>query len=178
MIFVPQQSQTLLGTNRGDTDGPSLPPRTEAVLAKLSETSPLSEQLQALTKDVGLRDRELMKLAGISRATLARWRKEGDAERPPAFDDLRVIAVLLIRSGAMRPPSVAGWLRSRNRGLNWNRPLEILRDGDFSPVLSAAEAACGARIPVVKIPQITRSEEPSFSTVAQGGPKAPLEDSS
>jgi hypothetical protein len=139
-------------TGRDQPDGPTLPADSQVVLAKLNETSPLSVQLQALTKDLGLRDRELMKLASVSRATLARWRKEGQGERPAPIDDLRVIAVLLIRSGALRPTSVAGWLRSRNGGLSWSRPLEVLEDGEFALVLSAAEAACGSRIPVVKIP--------------------------
>jgi transcriptional regulator with XRE-family HTH domain len=146
---------------------PSLSPEAEAVLRKLDEASPLSEQLQALTKDLRLRDRELTALSGVSRATLSRWRKEGDAERPPALDDLRVIAILLIRSGAMRPRSVAGWLRSRNRGLSWQRPLDVLRDEEFSLVLSAAEAACGARIPVKKIPQ--RSTEGAGTSFAAAG---------
>jgi transcriptional regulator with XRE-family HTH domain len=138
---------------RSETRPSSLDPPTKAVLAKLHETSPLSEQLQALSKDLHLRDRELMALAGVSRATLARWRKEGDAERPPQLDDLRVIAVKLIQSGALRPSSVAGWLRSRNRGLDWQRPLDVLRDKEEFPfVLSAAEAAIGGRVPIEKLP--------------------------
>jgi transcriptional regulator with XRE-family HTH domain len=169
MIFVAQPITLQAGTERKRKAGPSLEPTAEAVLAKLDETSPLSDQLQALTKDIGLRDRELVKLAGVSRATLARWRKEGDADRPPPLDDLRVIAAILIRTGAMRPRSVAGWLRSRNRGLSMHRPLEVLGDGDFSLVLSAAEAACGARIPVKKIPHAARRDSPSFSTAALDG---------
>jgi transcriptional regulator with XRE-family HTH domain len=124
------------------------------VLVKLEESSPLSRQLQALTKEVGLRDVELADLAGVSRATLARWRKAGDSERPRALDDLRAIVVLLIRTGAMRPRSVAGWLRSRNVGLDWNRPLDVLKAGteNFPLVLSAAEAACGGTVPVRRTP--------------------------
>lgn len=147
---------------------PSLDSDALSVLAKLEEASPLSEQLQAFTKELRLRDRELMALAGVSRATLSRWRKKGDAERPPQLDDLRVIAMLLIRSGAVRPQSVAGWLRSRNRGLSWERPLDVLREKEFSLVLSAAEAACGGRIPVKKIPQsTTEGEGASFATVPE-----------
>lgn len=139
----------------GEVKQPSLDAPTKAVLAKLHETSPLSVQLQALSKDLHLRDRELMALAGVSRATLARWRKEGDAERPPQLDDLRVIAIKLIQSGALRPASVAGWLRSRNRGLDWQRPLDVLGESEkeFPLVLSAAEAACGGRVPTEKLPQ-------------------------
>jgi transcriptional regulator with XRE-family HTH domain len=132
---------------------PSLDPDAQEVLAKLDESSPLSEQLRTFSKDLRLRDRELTALAGVSRATLARWRKDGDGERPPQLDDLRVIAILLIRSGALRPRSVAGWLRSRNRGLAWQRPLEVLGRKEFSRVLSTAEATCGGRVPVEIPPQ-------------------------
>jgi transcriptional regulator with XRE-family HTH domain len=146
------QTKTEEGQRSSETRQPPLDPDAQAVLAKLHETSPLCEQLQAFSKDLHLRDRELMALAGVSRATLARWRKEGDAERPPRLDDLRVIAIQLIRSGALRPASVAGWLRSRNRGLDWERPLDALREKEFPLVLSAAEAACGGRVPVEKLP--------------------------
>jgi transcriptional regulator with XRE-family HTH domain len=147
------RTKTQKAQKRSETRQPSLNPAAKAVLAKLHETSPLSEQLQAFSKDLRLRDRELMALAGVSRATLARWRKEGDSERPPQLDDLRAIAIKLIQSGALRPSSVAGWLRSRNRGLDWQRPLDVLRNKEeFTLVLSAAEAARGGRVPVAKLP--------------------------
>ncbi|MBK5218951.1 MAG: hypothetical protein JJE35_04080 [Thermoleophilia bacterium] len=146
---------------------PSLDAATLRVLEKLDEASRLSDQLKAFSKDLGLRDREMMSLGGMSRATLARWRKDGDGERPPALDDLRVIAALLIRSGAMRPRSVAGWLRSRNLGLTQERPLDVLALGEFSRVLSAAESACGGRVPVKKLPAHD-SESESFARSMAG----------
>jgi transcriptional regulator with XRE-family HTH domain len=148
------QTKTEEAQRQSEAQQPSLDAHAKAVLAKLHETSPLSEQLQAFSKDLHLRDRELMALAGVSRATLSRWRKEGDAERPPQLDDLRVIAIKLIQNGALRPSSVAGWLRSRNRGLDWERPLDVLRERKFPLVLSvsAAEAAGGGRVPIEKLP--------------------------
>ncbi len=145
---------------------PSIDEATVDVLLKLEESRPLSEQLKALTKDVGLRDAELAALAGVSRATLARWRKEGEAERPKALDDLRAIVVLLIRTGAMRPRSVAGWLRSRNVGLDWNRPLDVLGAGveNFLLVRRAAEAVCAGRVPVTKIPALDDTGQPPGSS--------------
>lgn len=175
MIFV-TQSNTALDIEQGDEEGPSLPGNALAVLERLGEASPLSDQLRAFGKDIGLRDRELMGLAGVSRATLSRWRKEGEGERPPALDDLRVIAALLIRSGAIRPQSVAGWLRSRNKGLDWNRPIDVLRDGDFAAVLSAAEAACGFRVPVKKIPAGSVADRgASFTAESQDSVNSPPE---
>jgi hypothetical protein len=147
------QTKTREAQEKSKAPQPSLDTPTKAVLAKLHETSPLSAQLQALSKDLHLRDRELMALAGVSRATLARWRKVGDAERPQQLDDLRVIAIKLIESGAVQPSSVAGWLRSRNRGLDWQRPLDALRDKEeFPQVFSAVEAARGGRVPTEKLP--------------------------
>jgi hypothetical protein len=131
----------------------SLDRESRAVLAKLDEASALSEQLHVFSKDLGLRDRELMALTGVSRPTLARWRKGAKGERPPRLDDLRAIVDMLIRRGGLTPPSVAGWLRSRNRGLDWERPLDVLREGQFPPVRRAAEAACGGRVPVEKLPE-------------------------
>jgi len=145
---------------------PSLDEKAVDVLIKLEESSPLSTQLRALTKEVGLRDVELAELAGVSRATLGRWRKEGDAERPAVLDNLRAVVVLLIGTGAKRPRSVGGWLRSRNNGLDWSRPLEVLRGGDqnFPLVMAAAEAACGGRLPVPKIPSPATGDMPGPSS--------------
>ncbi len=144
---------------------PSLDDKVVDVLVKLEASEPLSVQLRTLTKEVGLKETELARLADVSRATLARWRKEGESERPPALDNLRAVVVLLIGTGTMRPRSVAGWLRSRNEGLRWNRPLEVLAVGDqnFPLVMRAAEAACGGRIPVEKIPDLGPDRQPGPS---------------
>lgn len=127
---------------------PGLDPGTTALLRKLHETSPLSDQLDALTNGIGLRSRELTQVAQVSRATLSRWRKEEGAERPRRLDDLRAIASYMVRTGALRPHSVGGWLRSRNVGLDHQRPLEVIAKGEFPRVLAAAETACGSRAPV------------------------------
>jgi hypothetical protein len=150
--LIPTESEEA-ETRRLDATYLSLDPESRAVLAKLDEASALSEQLQVFSKDLGLRDRELMALTGVSRPTLARWRKGAKGERPPGLDDLRAIVDMLIRRGGLTPPSVAGWLRSRNRGLDWERPLDVLREGQFPLVRRAAEAACGGRVPVEKLPE-------------------------
>lgn len=165
MILTMQRHEDPLPGAEGALHHPSLDQAVVDVLVKLDEASPLRDQLLVFQKDLGLRDRELVRLAGVSRATLSRWRKEGDAERPPALDDLRVIAVLLIRTGAMSPRSVAGWLRSRNFGLAEERPLEVLAAGDFSRVLKAAEAACGGRMPVMQ-PDQSKPNRSFVSTTA------------
>ena len=87
MINTAHQQPPLRGVERDGEAEPALSAEAEAVLSRLDEASPLADQLQALSKEIGLRDRELMDLAGISRATLARWRKHGDGDRPRALDE-------------------------------------------------------------------------------------------
>jgi transcriptional regulator with XRE-family HTH domain len=167
MIFTSSHQDFESGADSDLLQGhPSLDRVAVEILVRLDESSPLRDQLAALKTDLGFRDRELMRLAGVSRATLSRWRREGDAERPPEIDDLRAIVALLIRCGAMRPRSVAGWVRSRNRGLNDQRPLEALAAGEFRRVMKAAEAACGARLPV-NLPEDSEAT-PSFQNAAAG----------
>lgn len=140
-------------TQEGDEGAaPGLDPGATAVLRKLDETSPLSDQIDALTNEIGLRSRELTQVARVSRATLSRWRKEEGAERPRRLDDLRAIASYMVRTGALRPHSVGGWLRSRNVSLDHRRPLEVIAEGEFSLVMSAAENTCGGRAPVRRDP--------------------------
>jgi hypothetical protein len=51
-------------------------------------------------------------------------------------------------------------------GLDWNRPLDVLRTGpeNFSLVRSAAESACGGGIPVRKIPVSADTDHPPGSS--------------
>jgi DNA-binding Xre family transcriptional regulator len=163
--------------SRSGKAGPWLDPQVLELLEKLSETSPLSAQLDALTTGVGLRSRELVAVANVSRATLSRLRRDDGAERPVQLDDLRAIVSYMLGTGALRPRSVGGWLRSRNKGLGLQRPLDVLADGEFALVLSAAEAACGGRIPVKREPQAAAdSDRTVFSAVGVGADSEPPPD--
>lgn len=142
---------------------PGLDPGATALLQKLDETSPLADQIEALTAGIGLRSRELTQVAQVSRATLSRWRKEKGAERPRQLDDLRAIASYMVRTGALRPHSVGGWLRSRNVSLDHRRPLEVIAEGEFSVVMSAAENTCGGRAPLRRDPPAATAGDPVFS---------------
>ncbi len=54
----------------------------------------------------------------------------------------------LIRSDTVDPQTIGLWLRSRNRGLGYERPLEALRhEENFARVHAAAEALAAARVP-------------------------------
>src|SRR4051794_20695435 len=97
---------------------PGLDPSVRMLLMKLEDGAPLPQLLRVFTGDLRLRRRELGILGEVDRRTLAQWQKGGDGNTPQQFDDLRRIVVLLIETGAMRPRSVAGWLRSRNVGLS------------------------------------------------------------
>jgi transcriptional regulator with XRE-family HTH domain len=170
MKQLPQPSQV-------EEEETRLDPKVVELVEKLSETSSLVDQLEALTKGVGLRSRELAAVANVSRATLSRLRRDDGAERPPQLDDLRAIVSYMVGTGALRPRSVGGWLRSRNEGLGLQRPLDVLADGEFALVLSAAEAACGGRLPVKREPQAASDTGRAvFSAVGVGADPEPPTD--
>jgi hypothetical protein len=66
---------------------------------------------------------------------------DGQGERPAPTDDLGVITVPLICSGALRPTSVA-WMAAVTERRPFLEPtLDVLEGDEFALVLSATEAA-------------------------------------
>lgn len=113
----------------------------------LSENAPLKTQLEYLHDTVGIKDRELAFIGSVSVSTARRWRRKGVGERPIPLDDLRFIVREMRDGSALSPTLIGGWLRSRNRGLGMDRPIDALRNRDFEGVLRAAEAAIAGVAP-------------------------------
>jgi hypothetical protein len=90
---------------------------------------------------IGLSDREFAFVASVSASTARRWRRSGEGERPMAIDDLNSIVRALRDGNAFSPKLIGGWLRSRNRGLGMDRPLDALRNGNFEEVFRVTQAA-------------------------------------
>lgn len=112
--------------------------------------SSVRDQLEVFRKELRLSDRDLAELASVSPSTIRRWRVSEPDELPRPIDNLRAIVHVTLRDGAVDPRSVGRWLRSRNRGLGMERPIQLLADDEeFDRISRAAEAfsAGGATSP-------------------------------
>ena len=122
----------------------------------LAESAPLGAQLSFMHDAIGLSDREFAFVAGVSPSTARRWRLSGQGERPMAIDDLCAIVRELRHGEAFSPKLIGGWLRSRNRGLGMDRPLDALRNGNFAEVFRVAQAAISGVAPPDSVaPRVT-----------------------
>jgi len=83
---------------------------------------------------------EISTATGADQRTVRRWWHNGSS--PTRYrrqlDDLRAIAEIL--SMTMRDEAIGSWLRSRNRYLDYERPLEALGRDEFDKVREAAFA--------------------------------------
>ncbi len=94
----------------------------------------MAHQVLGLTAD------EIATATGADQRTVRRWWH--DQSSPTHYrrqlDDLRVVAEIL--SHTMHEQAIGSWLRSRNRYLGYERPLEALGRGEFGEVREAAFA--------------------------------------
>jgi hypothetical protein len=136
-------------SNKGHLDEESRRERERLdALLRLRPESSTRDQLQVLHLVIGLRDREVAEVARMSAATIRRWRREGQSERTDTYDDLRVVVERLLSERMIEPGLVAGWLRSRNAGLGYERPLDALREGDFGRVMHLVECFVAGSVPI------------------------------
>jgi Protein of unknown function (DUF2384) len=68
------------------------------------------------------------------------------AERWEPVDDLSAIVNYFLADGSYDEESIVSWLRSRQLELANRRPLDVLREGDFDAVLTAAETTLNTSI--------------------------------
>jgi hypothetical protein len=95
--------------------------------------------IQILTREIDLEMEELAKLSGFSVEAIAQWDAKDDSPAAERLDDLGDIVVLLMRAG-LSPGSIAGWLRSRSRFLDQQRPLDVLRLSGYLRTVEAIDA--------------------------------------
>lgn len=114
-------------------------------LQQLHDAVDPRQKVDALT-NFGLSEQDLADAAGAHRRTVRRW-KSAEAGNDPThharqIDDLRTVVARLASSGAMTDRAVVFWMRSRNRWLGDQRPLNVLSSGeeiDFERVKAAAD---------------------------------------
>lgn len=155
-----------------DPDGGNGPERRRALsLRALRPEASTREQLQVL-RATGLKDREIAAVAGNSTATIRRWRREGTSERTDTYDDLRVIIERLLAERMIEPALIAGWVRSRNAGLSYERPLDALARGEFSRVMHVVECLIAGSVPL-QVPGSGRARLHRGALVAPGSDSDP-----
>jgi len=110
----------------------------------LKEASSALERVRYLRGEVGLTETELSDATGASTRTVRRWTSAEDAElqRGPNYtqqiDDLHMVVTEL--KDSLTHKGIRQWLRSRNRYLKGERPIDLLRKGQFQDVYDAAVA--------------------------------------
>ncbi len=172
-LTIAAQSSSRSASSRRKQRGLDDKPRIDDALATLQPGLPLRDQLRVLRDVVGLKDREIAFVARTSVATIRRWRQHGEAQCPPTYDDLRVVVERLLSESTMEPRLISAWLRSRNVGLGYDRPLSALQqEGNFERVMSVVESLVAGALPIeAPRPALAHIDEKSFS--APESPEAP-----
>ncbi|HWV86177.1 MAG TPA: helix-turn-helix transcriptional regulator [Capillimicrobium sp.] len=100
-----------------------------------------TESVRYLRRHAGLTETDLADGTGASPRTVRRWahaRTTPQARYQPRIDDLRAIVEIL--EDTLTAKGIQQWLRSRNRYLGGQRPIDALRAGHFDKVQEAANA--------------------------------------
>jgi uncharacterized protein (DUF2384 family) len=97
--------------------------------------------LDRVQAELGLSDPELAAALGVSADVLRRWRSAAAAPGAEPSRRLRQLATVAAHlSETFAAPGGSRWLRSENRYLGGQRPIDALRVGEFDRVEAALEA--------------------------------------
>jgi hypothetical protein len=86
----------------------------------------------------GVTTAEIGQITGVQERQVQNW--AAGTYRPASEARDRLVDIYYIiqqLGGVYRPEGVEIWLHSRNRELNGLRPIEMLIDGEFEPVVNA-----------------------------------------
>jgi len=110
-----------------------------AETAELLERAIEAPEIVRALKPYGVTQSEIAAATGVSDRAVRGWRSS--RIRPERYDrlsDLREIVLVL--SESLTPRGVGQWLHARNRLLDGDRPVELLKLGKVEEVRSAAAA--------------------------------------
>lgn len=91
--------------------------------------------------------RVVSEATGANIRTVERWRAGAQPRRHVyriRLDDLA--AVLEVLGEAMAPRARQAWLTARSAHLGWQRPVDVLAEGEFDRVRGAAAAYAGGDV--------------------------------
>jgi uncharacterized protein (DUF2384 family) len=101
----------------------------------------LAERLERAAASTELDRRDLARVLETNTRTVSRWINQETVPRPDARERLlEVIAVLERLSATLRPAAAHDWLFSPNAALDYHKPADLLREGEFRRVLGAIDA--------------------------------------
>jgi transcriptional regulator with XRE-family HTH domain len=100
------------------------------------------ERVRYLRRHAKLTEADIADGTGASTRTVRRWiaaePEAGEPHYTRQIDDLHAIVQELEES--LTPKGIRQWLRARNRYLDGERPIDLLREGEFRRVREAALA--------------------------------------
>jgi putative toxin-antitoxin system antitoxin component (TIGR02293 family) len=102
-------------------------------------TTALADRLEGAVTVVD--QAELARMLETTPRTVSRWLSRQTNPRPDARERLlEVLAVVERLSGTLRPQAAHDWLFTPNPELDHHKPVDLLRDGDYRPVLGLIDA--------------------------------------
>jgi putative toxin-antitoxin system antitoxin component (TIGR02293 family) len=101
----------------------------------------LPERLRRAAAGADLDQADIARLVGTNPRTVSRWLSDATAPRPDARRRLlEILAVLEQLSAVLKPQAAHDWLFSPNPPLSHHKPIELLAEGEFRPVLALIDA--------------------------------------
>jgi putative toxin-antitoxin system antitoxin component (TIGR02293 family) len=101
----------------------------------------LAERLERAAEQMDLGPRDLARALDASPRTVARWLNQETTPRGDAKERmLEVVAVFDRLTATLTPPAAHDWLFTPNAALDYHKPIDLLRVGEFRRVLGAIDA--------------------------------------
>lgn len=101
----------------------------------------IAERLERAATKIELDSGDLARVLAASPRTVARWFDRTSTPRPDTRERLlELTAVLELLSQTLTADAAHDWLFTPNPSLDHHKPVDLLRSGDFRPVLGAIDA--------------------------------------
>ena len=101
----------------------------------------LAERLERAAERIDLDRSDLARALAASPRSVSRWLNQGTVPRADARERmLEAVAVFDRLSATLTPSAAHDWLFTPNAALDYHKPIDLLRDGEFRRVLGAIDA--------------------------------------
>lgn len=101
----------------------------------------LAQRLEHAATEIELDRRELARALDANPRTVSRWLNSESVPRPDARERmLEAVAIFERLSATLRPAAAHDWLFTPNMSLEYHKPVDLLREGEFRRVLGAIDA--------------------------------------